>query len=68
MHALDRTHMARKYRGKWLALKADRKTVVAAATSVREAIAAAEEKGYSRPVITRMPLDIRSFVGFHRAS
>jgi hypothetical protein len=67
MRILDRTNMARKYRGKWLALKADRKTVVAVAGTVREAQAKAMEKGCRTPIITRMPRAVRSFVGLQRA-
>jgi NADPH-dependent 2,4-dienoyl-CoA reductase/sulfur reductase-like enzyme len=65
MRPLNRTRMAKKYRGKWLALKADRKTVVGAGGTIREARAAAAKKGHKNPVITRMPRTIQSFVGFH---
>ena len=41
---------------------------VTPSTTVGEAVAAAQKKGCRRPVITRMPRAIRSFVGFHRAS
>ena len=68
MRPLNRTHLADKYRGKWLALKADRKTVVSTGDSVREVLATAAKKGTEHPVITRMPRSVRSFVGFHRAS
>jgi hypothetical protein len=59
--------MARKYRGKWVALKADRKTLVAAGETMREALTNAVENGHPHPVITRMPATVRSFVGLQRS-
>lgn len=66
MRPLDRTAMAKKYRGKWVALKADRKTVVSAGKTVKQVLESAQNKGYERPVITKMPKSIKSFIGFHR--
>jgi len=68
MRPLDRTRMAQQYRGKWLALKADRKTVIASGNSVQEALAAAKKKGCCHPLITRMPQTIRGFVGLQHAA
>jgi Family of unknown function (DUF5678) len=65
MRPLDRTQIAKRFGGKWIAFKADRKTVVATGTTVRGALEAARTKGYSQPVITRMPKTLRSFVGSH---
>jgi Family of unknown function (DUF5678) len=55
MRPLDRTQMARKYAGQWIALKADRKTVVGSGGTAEEALEAARKLGYTVPVITRMP-------------
>lgn len=57
--------MAKKYGGRWVALKADRKTVVGAGTTVQQALAGARKKGVRDPVLTRMPKDIKNFVGSH---
>ena len=65
MRALNRTTMAKKYPGQWVALKADRKTVIGAGKTAQQALTAARKKGYGEPVLTRMPRDIRSFVGTH---
>lgn len=63
MRVLRRTEMAKKYPGKWVALKADRTTVVGSGSSVRQAMKAAKLKGVDCPVITRMPLRVRGFIG-----
>jgi hypothetical protein len=66
MRPLDRTSLAKKYRGKWIALRADRKTVVGSGGTVQQALDGARKKGVTDPVITRMPSDPRSFIGSHR--
>jgi hypothetical protein len=63
MNALNRTTMAKKYSGTWVALKADRKTVIASGSTLKSALNAAKAKGYDQPVLTRMPRNLRSFVG-----
>lgn len=66
MRPLDRTRMAQKYRGKWVALKSDRKTVVASGKDVASVLRKAREKGVELPVITRMPRKLMHFIGYHR--
>jgi hypothetical protein len=68
MRPIDRTPLERTYAGKWIALKSDRRTVIASGTSVRSALAAARRKGVDRPLITRLPMEPRAFVGGYRAS
>jgi len=65
MPSINRTEQAKKYKGKWVALKADRKTVVASGTTAKSAQRAAEKKGCTKPVITRFPKTPRRFVGAH---
>jgi hypothetical protein len=65
MKPLNRTRMANQYKGQWVALKPDRKTVIAAGPTVREALNAAKEKGVEQPVLTRMPKAFRGFIGYH---
>jgi hypothetical protein len=62
MLPLDRTAMATKYPGKWVALKADRMTVLTSGESVQEVLKQVHDIGEKNPVITRMPKDIRSFI------
>ncbi|PIR52322.1 hypothetical protein COU77_00935 [Candidatus Peregrinibacteria bacterium CG10_big_fil_rev_8_21_14_0_10_49_16] len=65
MPSINRTEQAKKYKGKWVALKVDRKTVVASGTSAKSVQRAAERKGCKKPVITRFPKTPRHFVVAH---
>ena len=62
--AIDWSQIFKKYRGKWVALKDDEKTVLGAASSAKEALRAAQKKGYMNPILTKMPKDLVSYVGF----
>jgi hypothetical protein len=55
--------MAQKYRGKWVALKTDRRTVLASGATAKQALEKARTKGYETPVVTRMPERVRRFIG-----
>jgi hypothetical protein len=63
MRALNRSAIGKKYRGKWVALKNDRKTVVASGKSVQSVAEAAKKKGIDQPIITRIPRSQKNFVG-----
>jgi hypothetical protein len=65
MHVLDRTSLAKTYAGRWLALKADRQTVVATGNSAEEALRAARVLGEESPLITRLPRHPQPFIGGH---
>lgn len=60
---IDWTKIYKKYRGRWVALKGDEKTVVASGRTAREALHKAQQKGYSKPILTRMPEKLVSYVG-----
>jgi hypothetical protein len=66
MRIINRTALAKKHRGKWLALKSDRRSVIATGTTPTQVWEAARRKGVRKPVITRMPNEVRSFVGGYR--
>lgn len=61
--AIDWTRIVKKYKGQWVALKDDNKTVIASGPTLKVAIDKAKEKGYSDPIMTRMPNEIVSFAG-----
>ncbi len=63
MRVIDRTAMAKKYKGKWVALKDDRITVVASGDSAKQVLDIAHKKGVAMPLITRMPRTLRRFIG-----
>jgi hypothetical protein len=62
--AIDWTKIYKKYRGLWVALKDDEKTVVGSGKTAREALEKAREKGYEKPILTRMPEKLVTYVGF----
>lgn len=63
MAAIDWTRIYKKYRGLWVALKDDEKTVVASGKTAREAWEKAQKKGYPKPILTRMPEELVTYVG-----
>ncbi|KKQ90162.1 MAG: hypothetical protein UT12_C0001G0030 [Candidatus Curtissbacteria bacterium GW2011_GWC2_38_9] len=62
--AIDWTKIFKKYKGMWVALKDDEKTVVASGKTAKEAWEKAQKKGFRKPILTRMPAKIIPYVGF----
>lgn len=62
--AIDWTRIYRKYKGLWVALKSDEKTVVASGKTAKEAWDVAQKKGFLKPILTRMPSKLIPYVGF----
>lgn len=62
--AIDWTKIYKKYKGLWVALKSDEKTVVGSGKTAKEAWEKAQRAGYKRPIMTRMPPKIIPYVGF----
>lgn len=62
--AIDWTKIFKKYKGLWVALKTDEKTVVASGKTAKEAWQKAQKSGYKKPILTRMPSRIVPYVGF----
>ena len=64
MHmAIDWTHIYKKYKGLWVALKDDEVTVISSGKSAKEAWDKALKKGFQKPILTRMPEKLLPFVG-----
>lgn len=59
------TNLQKKYKGLWLALAKDEKTVIAYGKTAREALEKAKAKSTQTPFLARMPEKISSFVGVH---
>ncbi len=60
---IDWTKIYKKYKGLWVALKDDEKTVVASGKTVQEAGSKAQEQGYKEPTMFRVPTKIMPYVG-----
>lgn len=61
--AIDWTKIFKKYKGLWVALKDDEKTVVSSGKTIKEAIEKAQKKGYDKPILARMPKNLIPIVG-----
>ena len=57
------TNLQKKYRGKWLALASDERTVLGAGNTAKEALKKAKDKSMETPFLTRMPKKIVAYVG-----
>jgi len=57
------THLYKKYRGLWVALKEDYKTVIASGKTAREALKKSEKKGISNPYLNYVPKKLTAFAG-----
>ena len=63
MSAIDWSEIYAQYKGKWVALEDDEKTVIAAADTAQAVLSAAKEKGFENPILTKMPSDLLPLVG-----
>jgi Family of unknown function (DUF5678) len=61
--AIDWTLIFEKYKGLWVALKDDEQTVVGSGKTLQEALEEASKNGYDEPIVTRMPEELRTFIG-----
>ncbi|MDA2921648.1 DUF5678 domain-containing protein [Patescibacteria group bacterium AH-259-L07] len=62
--AIDWTKIYKKYKGLWVALEDDEKTVVSSGKTAKEAWEKAQKKGYKMPILTKMPERLIPYVGF----
>lgn len=62
--AIDWTDIFKKYRGLWIGLKKDQKTVIASGKSVKQVMEISNKKGVKLPYLFRVPSKITSHVGF----
>jgi len=62
--AIDWTQIYKKYKGLWVAFKNDEKTVIGSGKTAKEAWNEAKQEGCQKPILTRMPDELVSYVGF----
>lgn len=61
--AIDWTKIYKKYKGLWVALKDDKKTVIASGKTVKEVMSRAQERGHAQPILFRVPTKVIPYVG-----
>jgi len=63
--AIDWTKIYKKYKGLWVALKDDEKTVIASGKTAKEAWEKSQKIGYKMPILTKMPERLIPYVGLY---
>ena len=61
--AIDWTEICKKYKGLWVGLKDDEKTVVASGKTAKEVMVKARKNGYHEPILLRVPEKILPYIG-----
>ena len=57
-HGRDLTKLQKLYPGKWVALKEDQVSAIAAAVTLKEALETAKRAGYKNPTMTYIPREL----------
>lgn len=60
---IDWTHLYEQYKGLWVALEDDEKTVIASGKTAKEAYDKAVEKGKKLPILTKVPKELVTYIG-----
>ena len=63
MSAIDWTNLFEQYKGLWVALEDDERTVVGSGKTLKEALENAKDSGFSQPIVTRVPEKLVTFIG-----
>jgi len=61
--AIDWTKNLKKFKGLWVALKDDQKTVIASGKTVQTAVEKAKKNGFKDPILFRVPEKIIPYIG-----
>ncbi len=62
-NTINWTNIFKKYKGLWVALDKDEKTVISSSENAKEAYEEAIKKGIKVPIMLNVPLEPNSFVG-----
>ncbi len=63
--AKDWSKLYKKYKGMWVALSDDEKTVLGAGKTAKEAILKSKSRTNKTPFLTRIPDSLNVYVGFY---
>ena len=66
MTAINWSSIYKKYKGLWVGLKDDEKTVIASGKTVKEVMQKSQKKGYKEPILFRVPTEIIPYIGHVR--
>ena len=60
---VDWTKLHRRFKGRWIALRDDEKTVIGTGKTAKEATEKARKKGVKDPILARIPDRFITYVG-----
>ena len=63
MPTKDWTKLFKDYKGKWIALKDDEITVISSGNKLSDVIQTAQNKGYQKPILTKVPRKDITYIG-----
>lgn len=63
--AIDWTPIYKKYKGLWVALKQDEKTVIAFGDKAAVVLEKATKKGYEKPIMIKVPKKVQAYIGLY---
>lgn len=63
MSKRDFTQIYKKYKGEWVALTPDEKSVVASGKTLKKILEEARVKGYAHPIVMKIPPAIVPYIG-----
>jgi hypothetical protein len=63
MTAKNWTKLFKDYKGQWVALKDDETTVISSGAKLADVIRVAENKGYQKPILAKIPKKDMVYIG-----
>lgn len=61
--AIDWRKIFKAYKGKWVALKDDEKSVIAFGKTIKEVMEKSKKKGFDLPILFRVPTENIAYIG-----
>ncbi len=61
--ALNWSKLYQQYKGQWIALKEDERSVIVSGRTAKHVFDEARKKGYQQPIITFMPRELNPLIG-----
>lgn len=61
--AIDWSNIYQRYKGRWVALKDDERTVISSGKTAKSALSSARKKGHGQPILFRVPSKLVFHVG-----
>lgn len=63
MSGIDWNPLFEQYKGLWVALKDDERTVVGSGKTLKEALERAKASGFQEPIVTHVPEKLVTYIG-----